>query len=365
EAQLAHAVDPETRASLARDARLGQRFTRLMFEDARRTALEAEAAGATGWRVDAVVALAARELGDEETAYARAEKAVRDMSPEAKGWQSMAVLELFAHGRQKAITKAVLAKEDWPQEWMTDVHSAYAVLARHPLGTDQHVADHYDFLRWLRARGQAARVLDAGLERFPGSALLHDRLRGRILREQGIEGLERTYAELLQREGAPADLSWFAGYAALVAAEFHRRAGAADDANAAYERGIAHFERFIAASPERRDSADHYVALAHGGRARLAYEANDDERALAEVLASFRRRPASAATQDGLNISTVDTAKMLLTRLRAENRTEPARKLDAALQELAAFDPALLELPAYERETPPERSGGRRGRRGR
>src|SRR5690606_39452021 len=138
-----------------------------------------------------------------------------------------------------------------------------------------------------------------------------------------------------------------------------------DDATAAYARGIAHFERFIAASPERRASADHSVALAHGGRARLAYEANDDERALAEVLASFRRRPASAATQDGLNISTVDTAKMLLTRLRAENRTEPARKLDAALQELAAFDPALLELPAYDREPPPERSGGRPGRRGR
>ncbi|MEZ5966853.1 MAG: hypothetical protein R3F56_23640 [Planctomycetota bacterium] len=363
EATLAHAADPATRAALSADLRNGRRFARLMFEDARRTALEAETLGASGWRVDTALALAAHELGDETEAYARAEKAVKSMPPDAQSWHSMMVLQLFAHARQKAITRAIVDKKDWPQQWMADVHAAYAVLAKHPLGTDQHVVDHYDFLRWLGARGQADRVLDVGLTRFPGSWQVHERLRAKTLHDKGVDGLATVYASLLAKPEAPADLSWFAGYAALVAAEFQRRRGDSDDAIASYARGIAHFERFVEQSPERRDSADHYVAMAHGGCARVAYEAKDDARALAEVLASFERRPASAATLDGLNLSAVDTAKMLLARLKEQKQDDMAGQLEAALGKL---DPELLELPAYEREAPPAGGGrGRRGRRGR
>lgn len=360
EATLAHAADPATRASLAADLRNGPRFARLMFEDARRTALEAEKLGATGWRVNTVLALAAHELGDEQEAYARAESAVKGMPPDAQSWHSMMVLQLFAHARQKAITRAIVDKTEWPQQWMADVHAAYAVLARHPLGTDQHIVDHYDFLQWLGARGQAERTLDVGLARFPESWQLHDRLRARVLREKGVDGIEAAYDALLAKPDAPPDITWFAGYASLVAAEFDRRHGKNDDALAAYARGIGHFERFIAQSPERRDSADHYVAMAHGGRARVEYEAKDDQKALEEVLAALARRPASAATLDGLNLSTVDTAKMLLARLKEQKQDDMAAKLDEALGKL---DPELLQLPAYERETPPPGNRGRRGRR--
>jgi len=347
EATLVHAADPSTRSALAQDLRHGPRFARLMFEDARRSALAAEAAGASGWRVDTALALAAHELGDEAEAYARAEKAVKAMPPDAQGWHSMMVLQLFAHARQKAITRAIVGKTEWPQPWMADVHAAYALLARHPLGTDQHVVDHYDFLQWLGARGQAARVLDVGLDRFPGSWQVHERLRAQVLRDQGVEGIEPAYAALLAKPDAPKDLAWFAGYGSLVAAEFHRRRGRADAALAAYERGVQHFERFIAACPERRDSADHYVAMAHGGRARVAFEAKDDQLAVDEVLASLQRRPASAATLDGLNLSTVDTAKVLLQRLKDGEGTARAAELEAALGKL---DPELMQLPAYERE---------------
>src|SRR5262249_6803413 len=145
-------------------------------------------------------------------------------------------------------------------------------------------------------------------------------------------------------------LEWFAGYASLVTAEYYRRAGNAVAAGAAYERGIAHYERGIHDDPTSRGTADHYVALALAGRARLALEHGDLGAAVDQIVAAFERKPEAAATLDGLNLSPVDTAKMLLARLRDGNEDELARRVQGALDRL---DPALLELPAYERELPP------------
>ena len=64
-----------------------------------------------------------------------------------------------------------------------DMEEVRSVLAQHPLGTDVHAASHYDFLKFLEADLAARSVLDAGLERFPNSWVLHDRLRGQILEE--------------------------------------------------------------------------------------------------------------------------------------------------------------------------------------
>ena len=64
-------------------------------------------------------------------------------------------LALFAQARQRAISKAYRERKPWPPEWLADVHAAYAVLAKHPLGTDANAADCYDFLRWLGATPRA------------------------------------------------------------------------------------------------------------------------------------------------------------------------------------------------------------------
>ena len=82
------------------------------------------------------------------------------------------------------------------------------------------------------------------------------------------------------------------------------------------------------------------------------------------MLASFARREQSAATRDGLNISTVDTAKMLLARLKEEKKTALEAQLDEALKKLP---PELLRLPDYERVGPGGSNRGHRrsGRRGR
>src|SRR5690606_8452099 len=112
---------------------------------------------------------------------------------------------------------------DWPPQWLADVHSAFQVLAAYPTATDATVVAHYDFLWDLGAVGEAARILEEGVLRFPASAVLHDRFRGLTLERHGVAGLEPAYVALLAKSDAPV-LRWYAGLASLVAAEFRRRA---------------------------------------------------------------------------------------------------------------------------------------------
>ncbi len=358
EAALALALDPDTARILAADQRTAPDYAQLHFEDARRAAREAERLGARGWRVDAVLALTSHYLGDVAEAHARAEAAVRALPSGETSWNAMAVLALFAEARQQAILAAVGEKQEWPAAWLADVNAAYSVLAQHPLGADQQVAAHHDFLKVLGVRARAAQVLEAGLTRFPESWSLHERLRVQTLEQQGIEGLEAVYAARLAAQPTANGGEWFAGYAGLVTAEYYRRAGNATAAEAAYERAIAHYERSIARDPASRANSDHYVALALAGRARLALERGDHEHAVRALLAAFERKPEAAATLDGLNLSAVDTARMLLARLHAGGEVELAGRVQGALERL---DPRQLELPAYEREQP---SDGPRRRRG-
>ncbi len=304
-------------------------------------------------------------LGDLPTAYARAEAAVaKDIPAGEQGWSAIATIALFAQARQHDIRQALREKRDWPGEWLTDVNAAYAVLAKHPLGTAVQVAAHFDFLRSLGAKGQAARVLAQGLERFPDSSPLHDCLRSSVLGEQGVTGLVDVYERMLAKPDASPNLPWFAGLASIVAAEFHRRAGKDDEAVADYDRALGYYDQWIASHADERATADHYAALALAGKARVALERGDLEAAVDEIVASFARRPDAAASQDGLNISPVDTAKMLLARAKATNETELAARVEQALSEL---DPKMLELPAYERGEPGEGQSQRprRPRRGR
>ena len=329
-----------------------RRFARLEFEDARRSALEAEKLGAKGWRVDAALALAAARLDDLDTAHARAESAVKNLPADVQGWSAAEVLALFAEGRQAAIQKALREKRDWPPQWLSDANSAWGVLERHPLALDRHYAAHFDFLLQLGAFAQASNLLDAGLARFPSSWLMHERLRGSILREKGAEGLEPAYAQLLATKPEWKELEWFAGFASIVSAEYLRKASRMDEALAAYQRAIAHYERCIAANAETRASSDHYVAIALAGRARVYYEQHQEEPAVTELLASFTRKPEAAGSLDGLNLSPADTSRMLRARLVALKRDDLVARLDAAL---AKIPPELLQLPAYERDVPDAR----------
>jgi len=267
------------------------------------------------------------------------------------------VLLLFTQSRQRQIVRAVRFDEPWPAEWIADVHAAYSVLARHPLGTDEEIAMHYDFLRWFGSP-LAEDVLDQGLDRFPASWILHDRLRGTLLKERGAEGLEEGYEQRLLAGEPPTDFHWYAGYTSVVTAEFFRRAGKNAEAEAAYERALAHYEQAIEENPEVREGADHYAALILAALARVDMEADDLSQALLGIEASFDRRSAAAASRDGLGISPVATGQMLVSRLEAEERVEEAAELRARL---AGLDPELLLLPENERGGTPSPDARRFG----
>jgi tetratricopeptide (TPR) repeat protein len=308
------------------DPRTATVLARHLYEDARRAAREAEALGASGWRLHTVVALSAYYCGEVQEAYTRAAVAVKELPPGEPSWMSMAVVTIFAESRWKAIKQAVREGKEWSPEWLADVHAAYSILLRHPLGTDGQVVWHYDFLDWLGANRRASSILREGLARFRDSPPLHERLRERILKDEGPDALEAAY-EAMAKE-APEAIAPFAGLASMAAAEEHRRARRFEQAIAAYGRAIDRYGRDDAAA-----------ALALAGRARVAFQLGDDGRALEDTLLSLARSPASAGTLDGMGITPGETAQAVLARLKEAKRDDLAARLEAAL---ATVDPELL-----------------------
>lgn len=360
EATLELAIAPATR-----ERYWGPRndsYGKLLIEDARRHAEAARKLGAKGWRIDAIEALCSFYSGDVAKSHELAVQAAAAMPAEPDSLVAVTTLALFAEARIAAIWDALRSRQDWPGEWMTDVNSAFAVLTRHPLGTDGHAVVHFDFLDRLGARRRAARVLDQALERWPASARLHDRLRARVLESEGTGALRKRYEDMVAAHPDVAALHWFAGYAAIVEAEFHRREKRPEQAALAYRHAIAQFDRSIGREPQFEASADHYAALALAALARLAIEAGEVQQGLELCLQGIERHPEATPVVDGLEISPVQTARLLESRLEAASDTEGLARLRDVLQGL---DPALLAMPAYEQEagnTGPRRGGRRRGR---
>jgi len=331
-------------------------FARLLLEDARANAERAAVLGASGPRLDAVLAVTLNAAGDRRAARRNALDAVEGGLLRAEGAATALgpatrrrVLRMFADARRWAIRSAYRDGREWPAAWLSDVNAAHELLTRDPLVDESILVEHHDFLRWIGATPRANDLLDDALRRFPSSPSLHERLRNRLLYEGGPSGLEQGYADRLLDERASetgaTQLVWFAGYAALVAAEHHRRRGDFDDALEAYERGIAHYERSIELFPETGDTSRHYIVMARAGLARVALERGELEHATTELVRGLELRPDSAATLDGLGFSPVMTAKMLGARLDEAGRADLAAKLQSALD---ALDPKLLEPPPSE-----------------
>jgi tetratricopeptide (TPR) repeat protein len=354
DAMRAHPDDPSARVDfaaaslmMAMEARRAERddpsashvAERLLLADAKSAAQRAEKLGATGWRVNAVAALAAYYQDEKDEAYARAEAAVKDIPPGEKSWISFATLEVFSQARWNAIRAAATEKKPWPSQWLADLHAAHLVMLRHPLGTAAQALLHYDALAWLGAKGQAADFLDETLTRFPASDEAHLRLRRRILQDRGVAGLEPEYEALLRTKPDVKQLEWFAGEASRVTGDFKRRKNAAEEALAAYDRAIAHYERAIVAEPARRDAPDEAIAMVLAGKARIECDAGDIDKATTDIVASFERRPQAAGLLDGTSMAPVSTAHALVKKAEDLKRDDIVKKLEAAMTKI---DPALV-----------------------
>jgi tetratricopeptide (TPR) repeat protein len=322
----------------AAQSRRGRLMKSALLADAREAGLEAERLGAAGWRVNALLALSAYYAGDEAEGYARAAEAMKHLPAGDASWASMAVVTVHAEARWREVKKATKEKLDFPPSWLADLHSAYSILLKHPLGTDAQVLWHYDLLDWLGATDRATEVLETGIARFRESPLLHDRLRLHLLRHRDPAALEATYAGWVSAPDAPPGLVRFAAEASEAVGDLHRRHRRYEPATAAYGRAIALYDRAAAAS-EDRESIDAAAAVLLAGRARIAYQTGNDDAALEDLLASFARSPGAAGTRDGLGITPGETAQMLLARLREKGAEEAATRLASAL---AGLDPELL-----------------------
>jgi tetratricopeptide (TPR) repeat protein len=337
DASLMMAMDQ--RRLTANDPQASKMAQTLLFEDARAFALRAEERGAKGWRVNAVVSLAEYYRGDKETAYARAAAAAKDIPAGEKSWQSVAVLTVFAEQRWNAIKKAVQGKEKWPPEWLADLHATNLVILRHPLGTIEQAITHYDSLGWLGAKAQAATFLDEAIVRWPASDEAHARFRRRVLQERGVAGLEPAYEAMLRERPDVKQLPWFAGEASRITGDFRRRKNDGAAALEAYERAIKHYQDAISAEPPRRDAPDEAIAIVTAGRARIALDAGDVEKATTDIVASLTSRPQTAGIQDGMSITPVATAHALVRKLKDLTRDDLLAKVQEAMTKL---DPALV-----------------------
>jgi tetratricopeptide (TPR) repeat protein len=334
EASLALAMKAD--ASRTLNPRLARQAKAQLFEDAHRYANEAEAIGAKPWRVSMVRALALYYNGQVSESFPHAEKAVKELPPGDPSWSSMAVVTIFAEARWKAIKAAVNKNERWPPEWLSDLDSAYALLLRHPLGTDRQVAWHYDLLDWLSARRRAMRVLEDGIERFPKSLLLHNKLRTRTLRFRGPGALEKTYARMVKKSKKPTHIAYFAGVASTAAANAYRRMQRHELAMSAYDRALAFYRGM---DPQRKRGSLRAIAMTYAGVARVHYQLKNDDAALKAILASFLADRTAAGTRDGLGITPGETGQMLGARLRENKNEAAAKKLEEAM---TALDPDLL-----------------------
>lgn len=345
---------------------LDPKLRRPLLDDVRRHALAARDLGATGWEVHSLLAATAKALGRSRQGYADAIAAMTGPAPtEPRSWRSKETLSLFAEARQRGVYRAMVRREEWPATWLAEANLAFALLADHPYGTAREVVEHYDYLAALDAKGYATRTLEKSFERFADSPLIHDRLRARLLSERdlsSLRGLEATYESLLSKAGERtpeelSDLEWYAGYASMVAAEFHRRSEERSQALAAYDRAVGHFESASALDSSTRESADHYVALAFAGRARLALESGDPAAAVGHLIACFEREPEAANDLDGLGFTPVMTATTVRARLKEAGAEDELARLVAAL---GALEPELLEPPAFERAAPGTEAAGTR-----
>ena len=323
EATLRLAVDPGSGVGVAAGRGASQRLQRMRCQDALDAASMARQLGVESWRVDAVAGLAADQLGDTERSTPAILRAFQVMveSPDAAaseaaaGWIGMGTLSLAADLRMAQIFRAARSDEAWPKEWMSEVNAAFDLLAQHPLGTEQQVAKHHDFLVRMGALGRAFEVLTRGVAAHEGSWDLHARLRDRLLMKSGVNGLEETYAAMSGRPGASASVAWYAGYAGMVAGEFRRRRSQNAAALASYDKAIAHFTEAIERDPSVEATAAHYCAMSLAGKAAVKLEQGKLAEATDLLIASFTRWPRAASTLDGMNTSAVTISNFVSARL--------------------------------------------------
>jgi hypothetical protein len=326
----------------------GSSMVPLLFEDARRAAERARplVGPDRAHEADAVAAIALWQQGEAAAARERAEAALAaaDLLGERCDGSPPWFAELLrvaarsaasvAYAAPATAEPAAAAPDAAISAAIESAAFAFAALGQHGLGTPDDAREAAVLLAFAGARREAFRLLQASIGRWPDSRELHDEFRRRTLADRGAGELRLQYATFvaakhLSASSGPlaATTEWFAGYAAIVAAEVHVQDRRGEEVLAAYTDAIDRMRRSAEANPEFADSANHFAVLAYAGRALQYHLDGKAERAVEDLVAAAALRPASLEDQDGLERTPAAIRRRVARELRERGQDELAARL--------------------------------------
>jgi tetratricopeptide (TPR) repeat protein len=242
-----------------------------------------------------------------------------------------AVLEIYARCQMRIVQSPIPTK-DYPALALTRAHQAWQAIALHPFCSETQRKSHIDLLQYVGARRAAGQAIRTGIAKIPTSNLLHDEYRKQVLWESGWPGLANAYQDIPTSGASASAIHWYAGYAALLAAEGHLRHATGNDADPVYVRAIEAFIKSAQSNAAYQQSANHYAALGHGGRAKLALDQRSYAKAVDAILAGAALAPKTFSTPDGLQNTMQRTTRRL--RRRISGQKSLLAKLNQGLDEI-------------------------------
>jgi hypothetical protein len=310
----------------------GGKGPELWFEDARRNAGKVAAAGLQA-EARAVATIAAWFGNDAKGAQTALAQTLALTAERADGWLAATFLEVLmpltaqlAYGRARPDSPVVLRAE------LERVQAALAVLAeRAPAIGDQGSLAGIGLLEFCGLRRAARRQLEQLVARAPASPAAHERWRARLLIDLGTDGLQQAYRRHLQQAKDPATAAWFAGAAALVAAEQNEKDRRLPEAAAAYASVVELMQRSAAGNPDYQDTADHHIVLALAGGAERKFAAGDAAGAVADLVRAHAVRDASLDETDGLQRKPRAIADRIHRALQQQGKVDLAEQLKPLL----------------------------------
>lgn len=278
----------------------------------------------------ALLAHVAYMTGDEEAAR-RATSTAQVPVPGAREpdpWLASRMLERML----LATVNAVYADADGARQRnlrpeLDHVVAALDLLLQRGSPKEQPALAGIGLLEFAGLRREPRLLLERLAAALQASPAVHERWRTRLLADLGAEALRQQYARFVTAARDQLTAQWFAGYAALLAAERHMQDHRLDVARAAYDEAIDRLARCTGVDETVTDSANHLAVLALAGRAHLRFAAGEAEAAVADLLRAADLRPESLDETDGLLRKPRAIAGRIERELTAQGQAELAAKL--------------------------------------
>lgn len=304
------------------------------FEDSRRNAARVQDAKLQQ-EAQALLAHVAYMTGDTEGAR-RATAAAQAASAGARApdpWLASRLLELVV----LATVNGVYADPEAAQQRnlrpeIDRVSAALDLLLARGRPADKPALAGIGLLEFAGLRREPRLLLDRLVTLLPKSADVHERWRGRMLADLGADPMRQRSAGLADAAADQPTAQWFAGYAALIAAERHMQDHRPDAARSAYDAAIERLGRAAGDDEAMAVSAHHFAVLAHAGRAHLRFAAGDASGAVDDLVRAAALRPESLDESDGLLRKPRAMAARIAEALTAQGQAELAARLQPILR---------------------------------